>query len=142
MVNFHGILKWNFGAKKCLKKELKKDNTIKQCIRQRYGTSLLGLEIPAPSNAIHVCASKHQSALIGGDGNLQSPKGRLRPKDYRPPSRGAKAVIPCASKKKTTSSEQGAKRSAHGERSKEQSDKAMGGPRGYVAWNNTKLLMH
>ena len=31
-----------------------------------------GDEIPAPSDAIDVCASKHQSALIGGDGDFVS----------------------------------------------------------------------
>ena len=30
-----------------------------------------GAGIPAPSNAIYVCISKHQSALIGGDGDSQ-----------------------------------------------------------------------
>ena len=30
-----------------------------------------GAEIPAPSDAIDVCISKHQSALIGGDGDSQ-----------------------------------------------------------------------
>ena len=70
------------------------------CILQWYGTSLLGLEIPAPSNAIDVCASRHQSVLIGGDGNLQSPQGHLRPEDYRLLSRGAKAIISGTSKKK------------------------------------------
>ena len=29
----------------------------------------IGAGIPAPSNAIDVCASKHQSALIGGNGD-------------------------------------------------------------------------
>ena len=29
------------------------------------------LEFPAPINAIDVCVSKHQSALIGGDGEFQ-----------------------------------------------------------------------
>ena len=31
-----------------------------------------GDEIPAPSNAINVCTSKHQSTLIGGDGDFVS----------------------------------------------------------------------
>ena len=95
---------------------LKKDKTMKQCIRQWYGTSLLGLEIPAPSNAIDVCASRHQSALIRGDENLQSLQGHLPPEDYRPLSRGAKAVVSCFSKK---NDERRAKRSAYGGRSKE-----------------------
>ena len=30
-----------------------------------------GVGIPAPSNAIDVCISKHQSALIGRDGDSQ-----------------------------------------------------------------------
>ena len=30
-----------------------------------------GAGIPAPSDAIDVCVSKHQSALIGGDGDSQ-----------------------------------------------------------------------
>ena len=30
-----------------------------------------GTGIPAPSDAIGVCVSKHQSALIGGDGDSQ-----------------------------------------------------------------------
>ena len=42
-----------------------------------------GAGIQAPSNAINVCVSKHQSALIGGDGDSSSttePKARgLRP---------------------------------------------------------------
>ena len=29
------------------------------------------LEFPAPLNAIDVCISKHQSVLIGGDGEFQ-----------------------------------------------------------------------
>ena len=41
-----------------------------------------------------------------------------------------------------TNSEHRAKRSAHGGRSKERSGEAMGDPRGYVAWNHTKLLMY
>ena len=32
----------------------------------------VGAGIPAPSNAIDVCASKHQSALIRGDGDSSS----------------------------------------------------------------------
>ena len=98
----------------------------------------IGSGIPAPSDAIDVCVSKHQSALIGGDGDPTRPQG-CRSEDYRPPSRGAKAVVSCFSKK---NDELRTKRSAHGGRSKERSDKAMGGPRGYVAWNNTKLLIH
>ena len=31
----------------------------------------IGAGIPAPSDAIGVCFSKHQSALIGGDGGFQ-----------------------------------------------------------------------
>ena len=39
-----------------------------------------GAGIPAPSDAIDVCVSKHQSALIGGDGDSSSTTGR-RPED-------------------------------------------------------------
>ena len=39
-----------------------------------------GAGIPAPSDAIDVCVSKHQSALIGGDGDPAPPQGQ-RPKD-------------------------------------------------------------
>ena len=35
-----------------------------------------------------------------GMGISYPPQGRLRPEDYRPLSRGAKAVVSCASKKK------------------------------------------
>ena len=35
-----------------------------------------------------------------GMGISNPPQGRLQPEDYRPPSRGAKAVVSCASKKK------------------------------------------
>ena len=45
-----------------------------------YGTSLLGAGILALSDAIDVCVSKHQSVLIGGDGDSRSPQGR-RPED-------------------------------------------------------------
>ena len=38
-----------------------------------------GAGIPAPSDAIDVCFSIHQSALIGGDGDSRSTEGR-RPK--------------------------------------------------------------
>ena len=34
----------------------------------------MGHEIPAPSDAIDVCVSKHQSALIGGDGDFMPQK--------------------------------------------------------------------
>ena len=34
-----------------------------------------GAGIPAPSDAIDVCVSKHQSALIGGDGDSSSTAG-------------------------------------------------------------------
>ena len=34
-----------------------------------------GAGIPAPSDAIDVCISKHQSALIGGDGDSSSTAG-------------------------------------------------------------------
>ena len=45
-----------------------------------------GTGIPAPSNAIDVCVSKHQSALIGGDGDSSSTAG-LKARGPRPPSR-------------------------------------------------------
>ena len=35
-----------------------------------------------------------------GMGLSYPPQGRLRPEDYRPLSRGAKAIVSCASKKK------------------------------------------
>ena len=34
-----------------------------------------GAGIPSPSDAIDVCVSKHQSALIGGDGDSSSTTG-------------------------------------------------------------------
>ena len=34
-----------------------------------------GAGIPAPNNAIDVCINKHQSALIGGDGDSSSTAG-------------------------------------------------------------------
>ena len=42
--------------------------------------------IPAPSDAIDVSISKHQSALIGGDGDSSSTAGP-KPRGPRPPSR-------------------------------------------------------
>ena len=45
-----------------------------------------GAGIPAPSDAIDVCVSKHQSALIGGDGDSSSTAG-LKARGPRPPSR-------------------------------------------------------
>ena len=38
----------------------------------------IGAGIPAPSDAIDVCASKHQSALIGGDGDSSSTVDRAK----------------------------------------------------------------
>ena len=35
----------------------------------------IGAGIPAPSEAIDVCFSKHQSALLGGDGDSSSTAG-------------------------------------------------------------------
>ena len=93
------------------------------CIRQWYWTSLLGLEIPAPRNAIDVCASRHQSAWVGGDGNLQSPQGRFRPEDFWPPKQRRESHRFLCKQEQTTSSERRAKRSAHGGRSKEQGAK-------------------
>ena len=48
----------------------------------------IGAEIPAPSDAIDVCISKHphQSALIGGDGDSSSTAGP-KARGPRPPSR-------------------------------------------------------
>ena len=45
-----------------------------------------GAGIPAPSDAIDVCVSKHQSALIGGDGDSRSTAGP-KARGPRPPSR-------------------------------------------------------
>ena len=45
-----------------------------------------GAGIPAPSDAIDVCVSKHQSALIGGDGDSQL-HHRAEGRGHRPPSR-------------------------------------------------------
>ena len=45
-----------------------------------------GAGIPAPSDAIDVCVSKHQSALIGGDGDFSSTAGP-KARGSRPPSR-------------------------------------------------------
>ena len=45
-----------------------------------------GAGILAPSDAIDVCISKHQSALIGGDGDSSSTT-RLKAQGPRPPSR-------------------------------------------------------
>ena len=35
----------------------------------------IGAGIPAPNDAIDVCINKHQSALIGGDGDSSSTTG-------------------------------------------------------------------
>ena len=40
-----------------------------------------GAEILAPSDAIDVCVSKHQSALIGGDGDSLVHRRAKRPED-------------------------------------------------------------
>ena len=45
-----------------------------------------GAGIPAPSDAIDACASKHQSALIGGDGDSSSTTER-KARGPRPLSR-------------------------------------------------------
>ena len=45
-----------------------------------------GAGIPAPSDAIDVCVSKHQSALIGGDEDSSSTAGP-KARGPRPPSR-------------------------------------------------------
>ena len=44
----------------------------------------IGAGIPAPSDAIDVCFSKRQSALIGGDGDSSSTAGP-QAQGYRPP---------------------------------------------------------
>ena len=46
----------------------------------------IGAGIPAPSDAIDVCISKHQSALIGGDGDSSSTAGP-KARGPRPQSR-------------------------------------------------------
>ena len=45
-----------------------------------------GARIPSPSDAIDVCVSKHQSALIGGDGDSRSTAGP-QARGHRPPNR-------------------------------------------------------
>ena len=64
-----------------------------------------GEEIPAPSDTIDVCASKHQSALIGGDGDfvfICRAKGpRIGPQQM--------SESRCCLQKQTTSSERKAK---------------------------------
>ena len=45
-----------------------------------------GAGIPAPSDAIDVCVSKHQLALIGGDGDSQLHR-RAAGRGHRIPSR-------------------------------------------------------
>ena len=45
-----------------------------------------GAGIPAPSDAIDVCVSKHQLALVGGDGDSSSTAGP-KARGPRPPSR-------------------------------------------------------
>ena len=49
----------------------------------------IGSGILAPSDAIDVCVSKHQSALIGGDGDPSSSQGSRGPqaRGYRPARR-------------------------------------------------------
>ena len=77
----------------------------------------IGSGNPAPSDAIDVCISKHQSALIGGDGDSHSPQG-CRSEDIGHRAEKQKPSF-LALARKTTSSELRAKRSAHGERSKQ-----------------------
>ena len=93
----------------------------------RYGTSLLGVGIPALNDATDVCINQCCSEEMGIPSSLQ---GRLRPEDIVPPRRGEKAVISCFSKK---NDKLRVKRSAYGGRSKEQSDEVMGGGRGLSA---------
>ena len=90
--------------------------------------------IPAPSDTIDVCVSRHQSALIGGDGDSSSTTGP-KARGPRPPSRSAKAVV-CVSKRRALSDKRSVLLTAGGVRfwSKERSDvarnQAMGGQRG------------
>ena len=63
-----------------------------------------GDEIPAPSNAIDVCASKHQSALIGGDGDFVSIRRAKGPR-IGPQQMSESRCL----RKQTTSSERKAK---------------------------------
>ena len=72
------------------------------------------MEIPAPSNAIDVCVSKHLSPLIGGDGDLTPPQGR-RPEDIVHQAEERKEEFLALAR--TTNLERRAKRSAHGGRS-------------------------
>ena len=93
-----------------------------------------GVEIPAPSDTIDVCVSKHRSTLIGGDGDSSSTTGP-KARGPRPPSRWAKAVV-CVSKRRALSNKRSILLTARGVRfwSKERSDVArnrvMGGQRG------------
>ena len=59
-----------------------------------------GAGIPAPSGAIDVCISKHQSALIGGDGDSQL--GR-RPEDIGHRADERKPSFLAQTRKTTTS---------------------------------------
>ena len=76
--------------------------------------------ILAPSDAIDVCVSRHQSALIGGDGDSRSLQGH-RPKDIGHRAEEQKPAF-LALARKTMSSELRVKQSAHGGRS-EQSER-------------------
>ena len=77
------------------------------------------MEIPAPSDAIDVCVSKHRSALIGGDGD-PTPSQGCRPEDIGCQAEEQKEEFLALAR--MTNSEQRAKRSAHGGRN-EQSER-------------------
>ena len=61
-----------------------------------------GVGIPAPSDAIDVCISKHQSALIGGDGDSQLHLRAEGPRTWATEQMSESRCLP----KQTTSSEQ------------------------------------
>ena len=84
-----------------------------------------GDEIPALSNAIDVCASKHQSALIGGDGDFVSICRAEGPRIG--PQQMSESHSSC---KQTTSSEQKVKTIVHFSERRASSDlRLVGGAR-------------
>ena len=64
----------------------------------------MGAGIQAPSDAIDVCISKHQSALIGGDMGIPAPPQGRRPEDLGHQADKRKPWF-LAQARKTTSSE-------------------------------------
>ena len=100
----------------------------------------IGSGNPGTERPQNVYVSKHQSALIGGDGDSRSPQG-CRPGDIGHRAEERKPSF-LALARKTTSEERRAKSEAICSWWEERTKRAMGGPRGYVAWNHTKLLMH